>query len=305
MDPLIEKIPLKKVLLLCLGTAVIIFIIFKVTVDAHTFIKTAKEGSITFLWYALLAILPTFILNPLRWFFVLRAYGYNLELKKSFYAVTAAGAFILIPGRLGDFIRGYFTKDRIPTAESVGSIIVEKIIDVVVLLLIASIGLMILGHILYGFVALAVAICVTIGVVTIKKIGPKLGLAKIPFVHKVAAAVKAPERPAYLAMASIVSLVNWFSSITSTYFLFLAFHAVVPFVAIVAYLPITLFAGLIPLSIGGIGIRDGAIITLFSPYSTSAQALAVGLSYSSLSYFLFMLVGIPFVIHHFSPKKSI
>lgn len=304
MASIIEKIPLKKVVLLGIGTIIILFIIFKVTVDAHTFLKTAKEARIIFLWYALLTISPTFILNPLRWFFVLRAYGYNLEFKKAFYAVTAAGAFILIPGRLGDFVRSYFTKDRIPAAESVGSVIVEKIIDVIILLCIASIGLIILGQILYGFVILVIALCVVIGVITVKKIGPKFGLTKIAFVHKVTASVKAPEKPTYLVMAGLTSMTNWFSSIVSTYFLFLAFHAVVPFVAVMAYLPITIFSGLIPVSIGGIGVRDGAIISLFANYTTSAPALAVGLSYSFLSYFLFMLIGIPFAIHYFYPKTK-
>lgn len=304
MIDLIGKIPLKKVLLLCLGTAIIIFIIFKVTVDTQTFIKTAKEANINFLWYALLAILPTFILNPLRWFFVLKAYNHNLKFKKILYAITASYAFILIPGRLGDFVRSYFTRDHISTAESVGSVIVEKIIDVIVLLCIASIGLMIIGQTLFGFATLVIAICVIVGVITVKKIGPKLGLTKIGFVNKVATAVKVPDKPTYLVTAGFVSMINWLSSITSAYFLFQAFNATTPFIAIIAYLPITLFAGLIPVSIGGIGIRDSAIIALFTTYATSAQALVVGFSYSFLSYFLFMLVGLPFAIHYFYPKTK-
>ncbi|OGM98191.1 MAG: hypothetical protein A2735_00590 [Candidatus Yanofskybacteria bacterium RIFCSPHIGHO2_01_FULL_41_21] len=301
---IIKKIPLKKVIFLGIGTVVILFIIFKVTVDTQTFLKTTKETNINFLWYALLAILPTFILNPLRWFFVLKAYGYNLKFKTIFHAITASYAFILIPGRLGDFVRSYFTKDNISPAESVGSVIVEKIIDVIVLLLIATIGLKILNQNIYSLITLAVAISVIIGVIIVKKIGPKFGLTKIGFVNKVTTAVKIPNKPVYLVTAGLVSMTNWLSSITSAYFLFQAFNTTIPFIAVIAYLPITLFAGLIPVSIGGIGIRDSAIIALFATYATSAQALAVGFSYSFLSYFLFMLVGLPLAIHYFYLKDS-
>jgi len=147
-------------------------------------------------------------------------------------------------------------------------------------------------------------VCVLVGVIVVKKIGPKFDLTKIAFVHKVTAAVKVPDKPAYLIVAGLVSMTNWLISITSAYFLFLAFHATVPFTAVIAYLPITLFAGLIPISIAGIGVRDSAIIGLFVSYTTSAQALAVGLSYSFLSYFLFMFIGIPFAIHYFYPKTK-
>ncbi len=304
MIDLVSKIPLKKVIFLGIGTVVILFFIFKITVDTQTFLKTVEEANIIFLWYAFLAILPIFILNPLRWFFTIKAYGYDLEFKKVAYAVTATYAFILIPGRIGDFIRSYFTKDRIPVAESIGSVIIEKIIDVIVLLLIATVGLKILNQNIYSLITLAIAISVIIGVILVKKIGPKFGLTKIGFVNKVTTAVKIPNEPIYLVTAGLVSMINWLSSITSAYFLFLAFNTVTPFIAVVAYLPITLFAGLIPVSIGGIGIRDSAIIALFATYTTSAQALAVGFSYSFLSYFLFMLVGLPFAIHYFYPKAN-
>jgi glycosyltransferase 2 family protein len=302
MTSIVKKIPYKKTALLSTGTAIILFLIFRVAVDANAFMETAKNANTLFLWYALLAISPTFILNPLRWFFVLKAYGYNLRFKTVVRAITASYAFILIPGRIGDFVRTYFTKDRIPAVEAIGSVIVEKIIDVLMLLIASSFGLIILGQVIYGLMALTTAICVIAGVIIVKKIGPKFGLTKIDFIYKVTTTVKIPNNPTYLVITGLVSITNWFISFIAAYFLFLAFQATVPFIAIVAYLPITLFIGLIPISIGGIGVRDSAIIALFASYAISAQALAVGLSYSFLSYFLFMLIGIPFAIHYFYPQ---
>ena len=83
----------------------------------------------------------------------------------------------------------------------------------------------------------------------------------------------------------------------------MAFHAVVLFVAVAAYISITIFAGLIPISLGGVGVRDTAIIGLLAKYATSAQSLAAGVSYSLLAYLLFMIVGIPFAIQHFYSKR--
>jgi uncharacterized membrane protein YbhN (UPF0104 family) len=292
---LIKRIPVKKIVALGIGTAAIFFILFKTVVDIRSFTLTAQGAQSTFLWYALLVILPTFLLSPLRWQYVLKAYGYHLKFKYILSMVTAAGAFILIPGRLGDFIRSYFTKDEIVTAESVGSIFIEKILDVIILLLISGIGLLLLDKSLYALVVLAAAVVLPIGITVVKKVGLRFGLAKISLVKKVADSIRIPKHPRYLLAASVASTANWATSIISTYFLFIAFHVYVPLSAVIAYLPLTIFAGLIPISIAGIGIRDSAIIGLFGPYATTAQSLAVGICYSFLSYFLFMLVGIPFV----------
>ncbi len=301
---LLSKVPLKKLLILIIVTVLVFFVIFRTTVDAKSFLETAKSANIKFLWYALIAILPTFILSPLRWFYVLKAYDYNPKFKSIFYAVNAANTFILIPGRLGDFVKSYFTKDTVPVAESVGSVIVEKIIDVVVLLLIATVGLFILKQPIYALCALVVACALPIGIIFIKKIGLRFGLDKIGLVKKVADAVRIPNHPKYIIASGIASTANWMNSVISTYFLFLAFQTITPLSAVVAYLPLTLFIGLIPITIAGIGVRDSAILALFSKYATSTQSLAVGICYSFLGYFLFMLVGIPLVIKHFHSKNS-
>jgi len=43
------------------------------------------------------------------------------------------------------------------------------------------------------------------------------------------------------------------------------------------------------------GTRDLALVTLFAPFASSSQALAVGLLYSFFGHWLLAVLGLPFV----------
>mgnify|MGYP005847060875 CR=1 FL=1 len=55
-----------------------------------------------------------------------------------------------------------------------------------------------------------------------------------------------------------------------------------------------LLAGLLPSAFAGIGTRDAALVLLFGPYMTAADAAALGVL-CTLTYFLPALGGLPFI----------
>jgi uncharacterized membrane protein YbhN (UPF0104 family) len=61
-----------------------------------------------------------------------------------------------------------------------------------------------------------------------------------------------------------------------------------------AYVPLSIFVGLIPISFGGIGTRDAALIYLFSPYESSSTMAGIGIL-CSFRYFVPALFGLPFL----------
>jgi hypothetical protein len=301
---IIEKISIKKLLILGAGTVFVFFVLFKTMVDFKMFVSTVQDAKVDFLFYAFIAILPTFILSPLRWFYILKAYELDIDFKRTFLVVTASWSFVLIPGRLGDFTRSYFIKDQVPIVRSVGTIVLEKIMDIIVLLLLVSVGLILLGQYAYSLISLAFILAIFVGVASFKQLSLKLGMARLEFFKKITESLTPPKNKRFLIKASLFSTANWLTSIISTYFLFLAFGAHAPLTSVIAYFPITIFAGLLPITIAGIGVRDGAIMGLFAGYATVAQSLAVGISYSFLGYFLLMMVGIPVLIFYLSKNKQ-
>ncbi len=76
---------------------------------------------------------------------------------------------------------------------------------------------------------------------------------------------------------------------------FYALGSSVPLVVAMANIPIAIFIGLVPVTLGGMGTRDAAIIFLFSVFATPSQLLGVGILFSLFRYWLPSLIGIPFM----------
>jgi uncharacterized membrane protein YbhN (UPF0104 family) len=73
----------------------------------------------------------------------------------------------------------------------------------------------------------------------------------------------------------------------------------VPFVANLALAPLAILAGLLPLTLAGVGTRDAAILVLYRSVLTAPQAAAVGLLCTS-RYVLPALGGVPFLNRYLS-----
>jgi hypothetical protein len=71
--------------------------------------------------------------------------------------------------------------------------------------------------------------------------------------------------------------------------------AAVPIQVVTASLLPAMFAGLLPLTLAGMGPRDSALIFLFEGYATGAQSLSVGLLYAFFFRWLLSLLGLPFL----------
>jgi uncharacterized membrane protein YbhN (UPF0104 family) len=70
---------------------------------------------------------------------------------------------------------------------------------------------------------------------------------------------------------------------------------------VLAYVPISIFVGLLPLTIGGMGTRDSALIYLFAAYEPASVMAGIGLL-CSMRYWMDTLVGLPF-FHAYSVEK--
>lgn len=208
----------------------------------------------------------------------------------------------IIPGRLGDLARSYPLRNKIPISQSIGTIVLEKIIDVCVLMVFSGIGLFLLGYtalaILMFFLVIGVIPLLEILNIIIKKL--PLGNGLINKLQETLSVLnKVKERKIILSMAILTSGANWTLSMLQAYWLFKAVGAIVPFSAIYAFHPLSIFTGLIPITIAGVGTRDSAIIYFFSNFAASEQSLAVGILYGIQSYWITALLGIPLLYYFF------
>ncbi len=75
---------------------------------------------------------------------------------------------------------------------------------------------------------------------------------------------------------------------------FLACGVTVSVMDIASNVPLAIIAGLVPITIAGIGVRDSALVILFFEHGPAAQIALVGML-TSLRYLIPGLMGVPFL----------
>ncbi|MBF0301011.1 MAG: hypothetical protein HQK51_20045, partial [Oligoflexia bacterium] len=73
----------------------------------------------------------------------------------------------------------------------------------------------------------------------------------------------------------------------------------VSFLSVIGLVPIAIFAGLIPIAIMGIGVRDTAFILLFQSMGTKEQIILIGI-FATARYLVVGALGIPFISKYIS-----
>jgi len=302
----LQRIPVRKTLVFGLVSSSIIFALLKTLVNAEEFYYVIRDISWSYFLLAFAMMVPITFLGAVRWFLVLRAAGFNVSFRKVFKIVASGISLSLVPGRLGDLARSYPLRNSIPVSQSVGTIILEKIIDVNILMVFSGIGLSILGN--YGVSVLILSLAIgTIPVLQVLNfISEKMSL-KNPLINKAHEAIsilnRVKQRKTVLFAAVLTSCANWTVSMFQVYWLFKTVGSVVPFSAVFAFHPLSTFAGLIPISIAGIGTRDSAIIYFFRNFVAPEQSLAVGILYGVQAYWIFGILGIPLLYYFFRQNK--
>lgn len=301
-----NKISLPHILILLATTAVALLVLFKTVVSAQDFVHTFKSANIYLIFLAIVVGLSGPFLSALRWKSVLALSDHHVPFPKAFKVIMGAWPLSILPGRLGDFARSYPVRKTVPVAASISSTLFEKVVDVSVLILIASIGFLLLKKFIIGFLLLLGALLFLPTIFLSKHflrylplfISSKLELLFQSFKH----ASVIFKKDFFIALS--MSFCNWSASILETWLLYRSFGSLISLSAISAYLPLAIFIGLLPISIAGIGTRDSALISFFKGGASPAQSLAVGLGYTFIGYGLFSIIGIPYLIKEFGVHEE-
>ena len=108
----------------------------------------------------------------------------------------------------------------------------------------------------------------------------------------------------HLFLITSTSVFIWFLHLLQIWLFILALKTTVPFVVSLALSPLSILAGLLPLTFAGIGTRDAAIIYFYQDYLNQATGAALGLLCTS-RYFIPALIGLPFLGQMMAATKKI
>ena len=290
---------LKAVAVVSITIAIFYFIFTKI--DFYSVLEILSHANIFYLLIALLLLVVGVLIIAKRWQIILETMGYNFRYKECFNLIMAAFPLTSItPSKSGDIIKAYYLKDKIPASKTVGSVITERMFDVLTLVLFSLIGMTFCKKYELAFIALIILVCI-IAVFLLVRAGFDFCLPiKSSWNEKIQNLILSTKlltkdnKKAFLFILSY-SILIWFISIVQTVMFFYALGINVPLLFTIANIPIAIFIGLVPVTLGGMGTRDAAIIFLFSEYATSSELLGVGILFSVFRYWLISLIGIPFM----------
>lgn len=235
------------------------------------------------------------VFNMLRWMAVLRGMGVRMGWWECFRITMACWPVgTLTPGKAGELLKAVAVRKR---GLGIGSVLAERVVDVAVLGVYGVVfGLlaMVPWAVLGGLAGLGGAM-VAVGGAQWAERWLGRGGKRDKVRGFLSAMLRLRRRPRYLWACVAASAVNWFLSMVQLALLLDAFGAPPSLPLIMGILPAATFAGLIPISLAGIGTRDGALLFLAAGRLDAAALLASSIMYTLLGYFLLGVLGLPFL----------
>ncbi|MBI1745118.1 MAG: flippase-like domain-containing protein [Acidobacteria bacterium] len=229
----------------------------------------------------------------------LRAYKWYALLKQSLREVSFREAWVsflggtslgvLTPARLGELGRLFFLKNH-NKARAGEAMIVDRMFDLSVLLIFGALGALAVHRRLLAIIVGALTLILLFVIMHPQQLRRLFnGVARVPVVQRWVPQVDISYQNIGLPMFAwqlLITTINCLLDLVSFYFLLTAFEAVSVAPVLYAF-PLILLSNLIPLTIGGLGIREGTAMLLLSRHGVSPAA---AIDASFLLYFLNTLV---------------
>lgn len=258
-----------------------------------------------------------------KWRILLTVKGVGVSVWK-LLIITLIGKFwgTFLPSSLGvDIVRGYYLyRERSNGAVIASSLLFDKAMGLFSLLLLGTIGLLGYGTTINGvnigqvFSGLLLAGVAGIYVLQTRWLGDRLedGLPAFLgervsgiFIKVYRAFFAYREFPAVVVYAFILSIVLQLIRIASVYAMARALDIDIPLVYYLVLVPLSMILIMLPLSVGGFGLREGVFVGLFALAGMSkVDAFALGFATSLTDIILSLLGGILYLSYRGGGKPA-
>lgn len=233
-----------------------------------------------------------YLFRFVKWEYYLRLIGVrDLSRRDSFLVFFSGLGMVITPGKLGEWLKSYLLREvhGTPIARSAPILIAERLTDSVALLIIAGAGVFVFGNLWQVFVAVALGIALIVAVVShrptamaLMRLGEHVPLVRrfMPQLEEFYEAARALLSPRAVIEMSALSAFSWFFEVLGFYFTLVGLgvgaggttmlHAAF-------ILPIATLASAVLMTPGGLGVAEGALVTLtVNLLDVSKSAATVG-----------------------------
>ena len=249
-----------------------------------------------FNWALLPLILGLTTMNYLfrfvKWEYYLRVIGVKgLKRRDSFLIFFSGLGMVITPGKVGEWLKSYLLREvhGTPIVRSAPILIAERLTDSIALLIICAAGVFVFGDFWPAFVVVAVGAVLFVAVsrhrptaMRIIHLGDRIPVVKrfVPQIEEFYESTYALMSPRAVILMGALSTFSWFFEVLGFYFTFigLGLDGGSDLLLKSAFiLPIATLASALLLTPGGLGVAEGALVTLsvaLLDISRSAAAVA-------------------------------
>jgi uncharacterized protein (TIRG00374 family) len=280
-------------LLKLIGPALLV--VFLATSDLERFFAILLGAAPWPVVLSLLLMPPFLMIKTWRWKLLLREMGQDVAFWKGVALYTVALYYgVVTPGQAGDLVKAwYLRQDGQSLAPALLSVVLDRLCDLLVMAAVATLGIFALGQLLpgrglqtllvvlmgAGLAALTVVLVArgprqwVLTVVLPRVLPQRLHASLLRWNEQFAALSLSPRLVALVGFASLVSALFTFYRL---WLLFVALDVLMPLYVVVGVSALIAVLQVLPISFGGMGVRDAALIAVMAPYGYSTeQALGV------------------------------
>lgn len=276
----------------------------------------AVLGSLRMDWFlaALFLFIPQTLVIVWRWQYLIRPLAKISSAEGTRQVLSASSLNLVLPSKLGDLAKGVFIyrHGHCSLKHGLGIVVFEKLLDFAALSVWLAAGWLLwrsMEPLALAMLAIGTGFASTVLIIYFfpRPLLALLNMIPAPFRQtKIAGKIisMAESGPAIVAITKTrgirradifaLSLTIWALHLIQIWMFFLAAGADVTLVEIFARMPVAIYAGLLPLTIAGIGIRDWAIVAIFAPLGPAPETLAAVGLLVSLRYVIPAAAGLPF-----------
>lgn len=283
-----------RVLLSLAGTALLLWVLFSV-VDTQALLPLFILADKELLTIGVGFLFAGHIFTILRWKKILELMGYPMKYSKVARAYMANLPITkLTPTYSGDFLRAMQLKEDVPLSKGAGGVFLEALLDIFVLALSVFVGALVLKL----NVPLFLSACIILGFIVAGYVLDTPFATKYLHRHRLIlnffeAISIVSRKPLAVLLPVLYTFIAWMGTVL---FLWCAFRALGEHLELsVVFLlqPLAVLAGLLPVTLSGVGVRESAMMILYAPHASAEIILATGLLYSIFTVVVFPLFCVP------------
>lgn len=276
--------------------AVVVYLLMGIYADFEKLLSAMKNFNWIFLFALFILTTLNYLFRFLKWDFFIKRAGVHLNLKDNLFVFFSGLSMIITPGKIGEIWKGWLIKDITgeELSKTVPVVVVERITDVLGLVILALFGVLYYEEGIYLILTLLLVFTGFFAVIRSKRISKRIISMLENRTGKYAENIKTMHNtfektmePKGLLGMSLLSAFAWFFECIGMYLVVRGFEESISMTLATFIFSFASLAGAVSMIPGGIGVAEATIsglLQFFGMTPTVSVGIAIIVRFGTLWY---------------------